>query len=310
MPDKALRDDGVFCVRVFAIRDRRRGRERVRWRVLSYYCGHRASTETCAHFAKVEDAEKCASLLWQDYLQGLHSAPAKRPETVQELVIRFCARLTSKRGKTLSPTSTSHSYPSQLQALVRVTGPELPLQHLGKRHVEAVTRLVNARTGKSLSRPTVESYLRAISALIQWAIREGFLATDITVGVTYDAGPAEMRPWLQPHEVEPFLESCPPAHRIRAGLMIETGMRAGEAVHLRWAWVQRGIGRPSIRVPAFDAATGFKAKGKQARAIPLSARGQAFLEEARERWGDAGFILHGADAPICYWPSSATCVSR
>ncbi len=298
MPDHAYRDDGVYCVRVYPVRDKRGGGERVRYRTDGYYTGHRQGTLTRTTFASVEDAEKCAALLWQDYVQGLHAAPQARPVTVQDLVDAFCERTTSKRGKTLSDVSTGRSYPSQLQALTRVTGPDLPLTHLGQRHVEAVTRLANQRTGEPLSRASVESYLRAISALVQWAIRQGFLSTDITQGVTYDAGPAEMRPWLQPTEVEPFLAACSPAHRIRAGFLIETGLRASEAVHLRWAWVQRGIGRPAIRVPARDPVSGFTAKGKQARAVPLSTRAQGLLDEARERWGGIHYVLHGADTPI------------
>jgi integrase len=298
MSGHAFRDDGVFCILVYEVRDRKRDQERVRWRMQSYYKGNRAGSETRSHFAKVEDAEKCAALMWQDYLQGLHAAPDKRPATVQELIDRFCAREMSKKGKLLSTASTLHSYPSQLQALVRVAGADLPVEHLAKKHVEAMVRLVNARTGKPLSRMTIDSYLRATSALVQWALVEGFLSADITAKVRFDAGPVVMRPWLQPREVEPFLASCSPSHRIRAGLLIETGLRAGEAVHLHWSWVQQGIGRPSIRVPALDPATGFRAKGKQARAIPLSLRGQACLAEAAERWGRAGFVLHASDKPI------------
>ena len=298
MSGHAFRDDGIYCIRVYEVRDAKRGRERVRWRVQSYYSGHRAGSETRSHFAKVEDAEKCAALLWQDYLQGLHAAPVERPATVQELIDRFCAREMSKKGKLLSTASTLHSYPSQLQALVRVAGADLPVEHLAKKHVEAIIRLVNLRTGKPLSRMTTDSYLRATSALVQWALVEGFLSADITDKVRFDAGPVVMRPWLQPREVEPFLASCSPSHRIRAGLLIETGLRAGEAVHLHWSWVQQGIGRSSICIPALDPATGFRTKGKQARAIPLSLRGQAYLDEAKERWGTEGFVLHAAASPI------------
>lgn len=236
--------------------------------------------------------------MWQDYLQGLHAAPNKRPATVQQRIDRYCAREMSKKGKRLSPASTSHSYPSQLQALVRVTGADLPVEHLAKRHVEGVIRLVNARTGKPLSRMTTDSYLRATSALVQWALSEGFLSADITDKVRFDAGPVVMRPWLQPREVEPFLAACSPSHRIRAGLLIETGLRAGEAVHLHWSWVQQGIGRPSIRVPGLDPATGFQAKGKRARAIPLSVRAQGYLDEAKLMSGAAGFVLHASEKPI------------
>ena len=189
MSGHAFRDDGIFCIRVYEVRDAKRGRERVRWRVQSYYSGHRAGSETRSHFSKVEDAEKCAAMMWQDYLQGLHAAPVERPATLQDLIDRFCAREMSKKGKQLSSASTLHSYPSQLQALVRVAGADLPVEHLAKKHVEAIIRLVNLRTGKPLSRMTTDSYLRATSALVQWALVEGFLTADITDKVRFDAGP-------------------------------------------------------------------------------------------------------------------------
>jgi len=298
MSDHAFRDDGIYCIRLYEVRETKRGRQHVRWCVQAYYRGHRKSTETRSRFGKVEDAEKCAALLWQDYLQGLHAAPDQRPATLKELIERFCARETSKRGKMLSSTSTAHSYPSQLQALLRIAGADTPIEHLSKKHVEAIKREVNTRTGKPLSRSTIDSYLRATAALVHWALREGYLSADITELVQYDPGPVVMRPWLQPFEVEPFLSACSPSHRIRAGFLIETGLRVGEAVNMRWTWVQRGIGRPSIRVPALDPTTDFMAKGKKARAIPLSKRAQSFLADAQEKWGSDGFILHDADKPI------------
>ncbi len=298
MSGHAFRDDGVFRILVYEIRDAKRNRERVRWRVQSYYSGHRAGTETRTHFSKVEDAEKCAALLWQDYLQGLHAKPDERPATVKELIDRFCARETGKSGKMLSSNSTERSYPSQLQSLIRVAGADTPVEHLSKKHVEAIKRLVNLRTGKPLSRMTVAAYLRATSALSSWATTQGYLAADISAQVQWDKGPIVMRPWLQPHEIELFLADCSPSHRIRAGLLIETGLRAGEAVHMRWSWVQRGIGRPSIRVPAFDPVTGFMAKGKRSRHVSLSRRAQTLLADAEVKWGKDGFVLHGEDTPI------------
>jgi integrase len=101
-----------------------------------------------------------------------------------------------------------------------------------------------------------------------------------------------MRPYLQPDEIEPFLAACAPAHRIRSGLILETGLRVGEATHLRWAWIQQDVGRPALRVSKLDPVSRFRAKGKRVRVIPLSARAQVFLAEAAERWGKDGFVLH------------------
>ena len=136
-----------------------------------------------------------------------------------------------------------------------------------------------------------------IYALVAWAVKSGWMEKDITTEVVFDAGPEVMRPWLQPNEVEAFLAACTPAHRIRAGLIVETGLRASEAANLHWSWLQQGIGRPSIRLPAIDPATGWTCKGKRARAIPLSERAQAFMQEAAAKWGTTGYVLHDQAVP-------------
>lgn len=307
--DFPVRDDGVYVVRVYAVEDRHHGRLRQRWRTDGYYAGHRAGTLTRATFGRRQDADACAETLWTDYLAGCHDAPEGAPLTVGELVDRFTKRTLSKRGRELS-AKTPRSYRSQLASLIRVTGADWPLGHLTRRHVEAVLRAprvgrldkhgahIPGSDAKPLSKRTVAQTLQAMKSLVNWALKQGWLTTDITADVVFDAGPEIMRSWLQPREIEPFLTACPPAFRIRAGLVIETGMRASEAANLRWSWIQQGVGRPSIRIPARDPETGFEVKGKRARAIPLSERGQAFLREAAARWGDTGFVLHAqAKAP-------------
>jgi integrase len=139
--------------------------------------------------------------------------------------------------------------------------------------------------------------LRVMRALFSWARGKGWMTIDITGDVEVDPGPQETRPYLQPNEIPVFLDGCTPAHRIRAGLILATGLRADEAAHLRWSWVVSGIGRPSIRVPAHDLETGFFSKGRRARALPLSAQAQAVLEEAAARWGRAGYVLHDQEQP-------------
>ena len=144
---------------------------------------------------------------------------------------------------------------------------------------------------------TREQYLRAMKALVNWAIGNGWMSVDVTANVEIDATSHQMRPFLQPEEVETFLNACRPAHRIRAGLIIETGLRAQEATHLRWSWIVQGLDRPTLQVPAFDEVTEFSSKWHQARPIPLSARAQELLEEAAVRWGGDGFVLHDRETP-------------
>ncbi len=302
-------DDGVYVVRVYAVTDQRQGRVRTRWRTDGSYARHRASTLTRSTFGQREDAVKCADALWADYIGGLHTVPDAAPATVGQLIAKFLERTHSKKGKLLSD-KTARSYKTQLAALTRVTGEDWPISYLSKRHVDAVLRAPRVvrpakkdadpqslEAAKPLSPRTIEQTLRAIDALVAWAMSKGWMTHDITVGVVFDAGPEVMRPWMQPNEIDAFIAACSPSHRIRAGLMIETGLRASEAANLHHSWIQRGIGRPSIRIPAKDPVTGWTCKGKRARGIPLTERAQRFLEEAIERWGKDGYVLHDRKVP-------------
>ncbi len=247
--------------------------------------------------------------LWANYTAGLHTAPDAAPTTVGDLVGVFLARTHGKKGRLLSD-KTERAYRSQLAVLVRVTGPDWPVAYLSRRHIEAALkapRVVRpakpdaagspAAAPKPLSPRTVEQLLRAIRALVHWAVEKGWLTSDITAEVVFDGGPEVMRPWMQPDEIDRFLAACTPSHRLRAGLIIETGLRTSEAANLHWSWIQQGIGRPSIRIPAKDPVTGWTCKGKRARAIPLSERGQQFLEEAQAAWGKDGYVLHDQAKP-------------
>jgi len=302
-----FQDDGTYAVRISPNRDRKRGRERLRWRVEGYYQGHRKGTLACSVFAHEGDARECARLLWEDYVGGLHQAPDAPPVTLGELVDRFLAREKGKRGRKLSE-NTARAYDSQLGALLRVAGRDCPIPHVSRRHVEAALAEPNQRhkpkdkDGKGLkpapkSEKTQEQYLRAMKAFVRWALKLGWLRVDITAGVEADPGPYEMGSYLQPDEVDAFLTACRPAHRIRAGLIIETGLRADEAAHLRWDWVVPGVKRPTLRVPALDSNTGFHTKGRRVRPVPLSEKAQKLLEDARARWGATGFVLHDQKTP-------------
>jgi len=291
-----FRDDGIYVIRISPNRDHKRGRPRLRWRVDAYYTGHRKDTRACTTFSRKESAELCAAQLWHDYIGGVHAAPEAPPRTVGELIERFLKRATSKRGSPLSP-KTTRSYKTQLSALKRIAGKDCPVLHLTTNHIEATLHEPHQRTDKPKSRATVVQYLTAMKALVSWALRKNWMAVDITEGVQFDPGSYEMRSFLQDDEVEPYVSACTPSHRIRSGFLLETGLRASEATHLRWDWIMTGIGRPTLRVPAHDPITGFRAKGRRVRPIPLSARAQGFLKEAADKWGGDGFVLHDRQQP-------------
>ena len=106
-----------------------------------------------------------------------------------------------------------------------------------------------------------------------------------------------MRPYLEPGQWDAFLAHCRPAHRVRAGFILETGLRAGEALAMRWDWVQTWGERPSVRVAA-EGPAGWRSKGRRVRAVPLTAQAQSWLAAAAERWGTDGYVLHQKERPM------------
>jgi integrase len=302
------RDDGTYCIRISPLRQKRRN---LRWQVDAYYRGHKAKTRVGGTFSGDDGrelAEDLADALWDDYLAGAHRAPEAAPRTVADAVSRFGERKTGRRGRVLSP-ATARAYHSQLQAFIAAAGEALPLQHLSQRHVEAALatprrpRTVAEREGgrkvPRADRSRFQMFV-AIRALVRWCVGKGYMGTDITIGLEVDPGPRRMRPFLQPEEWPSFLQGCQPAHMIRAGLILETGLRVNEAVHLRESWLVPGLRGTTLEIPAQDPATGFKAKGREARPIPLTRAALQWLELARARWGrknPLGFVLHDRPAP-------------
>lgn len=279
-------DDGTYVVHLTQTVHR----ARPRWEVEGYYRGHRVATRARATSRDERAATAAADSLWRAYLAGHLTAPDAPPATVTELVDRFCTRTVTKKGRPLSP-ATLRAYRSQLAGLVAAAGPECPVGHLHERHVRAHV------LAPALAPRTRDQYLRATRALVRWAMTRRWLGVDVTAAVDVDPGPPGLRPYLMPHELPAFLDGCSPSHRIRAAFIIETGLRAGEAAALRWAWVRPSLAMTTIYVPASDPASGFVAKGRRGRTIPLSQIGLQALDAAREKWGSEGFVLHAREQP-------------
>ena len=285
-------DDGTYVVRI----DYERGRDR--YRVKGWFRGHREDTVASASSRSETVAHSIAEALWSQYRRGYLDAPVVQPETLRELVDAFCARETSSRGSVLSD-NTRRAYRSHLSTLLSVCGDNCSPYNVTKAQIR---RAVDAPA----SLASKASYLRSCRALFAWSIRQDFVADNPCDGVTTAPAPRTMRPYLQPAEVDAFLAACRPSMRVRAALILHTGLRVGEAMNLRWSWIQGGIGRPSIRVPAEDTATGWRTKSHQSRAIPLSTAAQTALNAARELWPSGNWVLHDNAAPL----RSSSCWAR
>ena len=264
------RQDRDFTVRLQLLPATKGRRER--YHVVCYRTGQSQTDRQTASLPTREEAVATAQALWQEHQLGHLDAPDAPPATIAELIDKYVARTHRANGQPLSP-ATQRAYRTQLEALRFEAGPETPLSHLSRRHVERAIRVPKSPASK-------RSYLRATRCLIRWAMRQGWLDHDVTREIVVEGATPGLRPWLREEEIQPYLEACRPSHRIRSGLLLETGLRAGEAVAMRWEWVHASNGRRVLRVPADDPVSGFWTKSHRARAVPLSKAAEGWLEQA------------------------------
>jgi integrase len=139
----------------------------------------------------------------------------------------------------------------------------------------------------AFSPATAARYLRELRAGFRHAIKSGWLRHDPTAEIRVEVR-HELGPWLPFSEWGRYLDACTAAHRIRSGFVLETGLRAGELAAARWDWIHGQVGRRALRV-ASDGA--FVTKRDTARAVPLTAAAERWLDEARAMWGGDGFVF-------------------
>ena len=238
--------------------------------VRAWYRGHSPTREAWPTRAEAVEAAK---RIWQAYQVGAIDAPQQHaPLTLEDLVERFLAR------DGLTP-QTRAGYTRALALFVRSAGAKRHPETIGPRDVRV---WLAAMTCNDTSKRT---YLRTLSSLVRWAEGEGW-AGDWMSGVDRPSAPEhQIRAWIPTHEWDAFLAACPSALRIRVAWILETGMRVGELTHVREAWIHHSIGRPAVRIaPDGD---------WRPRVVPLSARAQEVLEEARTRW-EGRYVFSGS----------------
>jgi integrase len=258
-------DDGRFHVTVAARTDR------PGFRVRSGFRGGRLDTRSAVTQA---EAEALAGGIWRAYQLGAIEAPEVAPETLGQLT--DCI----EKRTDLSPKTVA-SYRRVWMLLVRAVGESRPLKRLYRMDVEA---WLVAYSGQ-----TRATYLRTLRAGFSWARSKGWMQVDPTQGITATVK-HELGAWLPYGHWPALLNACTVGHQIRAGFVLETGMRAGEIMAARWDWIREGVGKPAI-VIAHDPVSGFTPKWGRPRSVPLSAKALAWLDDARRHWGETGYIF-------------------
>lgn len=214
--------------------------------------------------------------IWAGCTNGALEAPASAPETIGQFRDALCER------DDLS-AATIRGYRQVWSAFGAALGEGRSIRRVYRVDVEA---WLSAWQGT-----TRATYLRTLRAGIRWGMAQGWWTGDPTVGVQAKSA-HKLGSWMPYSQWPAFLAHCTPAHRIRAAFALETGLRTGEIIWARQDWIQRGLGKPTIRI-AVDPVTGFKPKWGTARAVPLTAVALRLLDDAKEMWGDGGPIFSG-----------------
>jgi integrase len=268
--------DGRFSV----VAERRTGRKK--FRVRAWIKGNSPATEAADSELKAIEA---AENIWNAYQEGLIDNQLAQPQHIGEL-----AKLVEQR--TDIRKATIESYKSVLDLLVTALGEEHPLEEIRKHHIlQWLSKAECSDTSKA-------TYVRTVTAVFNWAVKKKWMLNNPCKGIRIPSRHV-MRPWLETAEWPAFLEACEDKFRIRAEFVLETGLRRSELKNARWSWITSCQGRPCIRIQE-DAETGFIPKSGRTRIVPLSARAQADLEQAREVWGNEGYIFFDTKSP---WPN-------
>lgn len=252
------RDDGKFRVVVFARSDS------PTFRVESGRTGSRLASVAAAD---LDEAVALAEAIWLGYQRGAVDVGDAPPDTLEELAKRLCS---DPRHR----PKTQRSY-AGVWRLFR--------GHLGDKR--APSRIYPLDVRSFLERhegATFNTYLRTLRATLRVAVEKGWLAEDPTAGLKFKKELVS-RKWLAPEEHDTFLLYCTEAHRIRAGFVLETGLREGELAAARWDWIHGQVGMRAIRI-AEDPRSAFVPKWGKPRAVPLSSRAMELLEEAKKKW--------------------------
>jgi integrase len=134
----------------------------------------------------------------------------------------------------ISHWNTHKRYSVSKGNLIRIFGEETQLSNINSGRIEAFIR---ARRDKKVKAATINRDLRFLAQILKQAERERYLSrSPFDLGKFFQNESKERR---KPHiltweEQEKLLSVAPPRIRVLTVLGVETGMRTGEILNLRW----------------------------------------------------------------------------
>jgi integrase len=236
-----------------------------------------------------KEARRLALLLEAEILQGRHR---ERPEppTVDEVVSAYVEYLRAERRST--KTMVKYEFVlGRLAGLLRDRRAGSILD-LDLRAIDAYRKARAVAAPKTIYTETV-----IIRQLVKFAMSRGMIDEDPLRGLRLAKPKPTPQPCWTSEEVERILVSAKAAYRDAFVVLADTGLRAGELVHLTWNDVD--FGRNLIHVRPKP---GWKPKSGDQRSIPMSPRVRVTLE-SRPRRGQWVFTARPA-------PSDPGCARR
>lgn len=198
---------------------------------------------------KLTKLERDAALgVWDPWADAVPEAGV----TLADAVGRFLR----DRGRSGKSPKTVQSYRKVLDLLARTLPPDLAVDAVTPRQVEAFVR----RPG--LAEASAASYHGHLRAFFRWSVAAGLVKHDPMTGLEPPkAGRKEAR-FLSPHELERIVAAIHADAAVKGGLVrpgeavwlaglvvfaVSTGMRLGEIVALRWGDVDLDHGFLTVR---------------------------------------------------------------
>jgi integrase len=220
-----------------------------------------------------KEARRLALLLEADLLQGRHRERPD-PPTVDEVVSAYLDYLRSERRS--AKTMVKYEFVlGRLAGLLRNRRAGSIL-NLDLRAVDAYRK---ARVEAGAAPKTVYTETVIARQLVKFALSRGMIAEDPLRGLRLGKPKPTPQPCWTTEELERILASAPATYRDAFVLLADTGLRAGELVHLTWDDID-----PLRNLIHVRPKEGWRPKTGDQRSIPMSPRVKTTLE-ARPRRG-------------------------
>lgn len=218
--------------------------------------------------------------------------------------------------KTFKSSSLKTASYSRLESsLVTLDDYGIAVKPIGEITAFDIQKYVNELTDRGYALSTIKKQMRIVTAPLRQAAAMHFIQADPSVGVKL---PAQQNVKKQKKNINPYTEeeqkllwaeierSSRPGGLI-IGLMLETGMRVGEALALRWKYVD--IKRKRLRVEATMLNLANKKQCvlqespktiSSRRVIPLTNKAIEILEKAQANAKNEYVFTNGRGEPLTY----------